>query len=177
MEQFCPPNITFSQIWIDHGVSQCFMETISSSVIFGFIVIFGIAQLIIYRKYSTRNDFSRLRTSYLFCLQICLIFVLCFAAILRLILRWKVFDGATVYGYMVRSEKKKIRICQFLMTSFSDPLHKFYGFCIFVCNMFDIQRTILSAAISTSKRSWRCSFDILYFSIHCAKHGSDKFEP
>lgn len=50
--KFCPENETFSQIWVDHGVSQCFMETVTTSIVFGFILVFGSIQLHIYRKYA-----------------------------------------------------------------------------------------------------------------------------
>ena len=42
-----------ADIWINHGVSICFLDTITSSVTLGFILIFGITQLLFYRKYAT----------------------------------------------------------------------------------------------------------------------------
>ena len=98
---FCPPNITIKDIWINHGVSHCFMETVSSSVIGGFILIFGIVQLIIYKKYATRVDVRRLRPSFLYKFQIFLMVLLPVLSAVRLDLRWKYYDGAVIYGFMV----------------------------------------------------------------------------
>lgn len=50
---YCPPNITLSVIWINHGVSKCFLDTITASVTLGFILILGITQLFFYKKYAT----------------------------------------------------------------------------------------------------------------------------
>lgn len=98
---FCPPNITISDIWVNHGVSHCFMDTVSSSVVAGFILIFGIVQLIIYRKYATRIDVRRLRPSFLFKFQISLLLLLPVLSAVRLGLKWKYYDGAEIYGFMV----------------------------------------------------------------------------
>ena len=51
---FCPPNATLDHVWIHHGVNICFLETVSSSVIAGFIMIFGVVQLAFYRRHGTR---------------------------------------------------------------------------------------------------------------------------
>lgn len=101
MPAFCPPNITIRDIWINHGVSHCFMETASSSVIAGFIFIFGIVQLILYKKYGTSIDARRLRPSFLYKFQIFLMLLLPVLSALRLELRWKYYDEAPIYGFMV----------------------------------------------------------------------------
>lgn len=98
---FCPPNISISDVWINHGVSHCFIDTVSSSVIAGFIFIFGIVQLVVYRKYSTQIDPRRIRPSCLYKFQILLILFLVILTAVRLDLRWKVYDGAAIYGFMV----------------------------------------------------------------------------
>lgn len=104
MPAFCPPNVTIGEIWINHGISHCFMDTVSSSVIGGFIFIFGIAQLILYKKYATRIDFRRLRPSFLYKFQIFLMLLLGVLSAVRLDLRWKYYDGHEVYGFMVSCE-------------------------------------------------------------------------
>jgi ATP-binding cassette, subfamily B (MDR/TAP), member 6 len=103
MPAFCPPNISISDIWINHGVSQCFMDTVSSSVIAGFLLIFGMAQLIIYRRYSTGIDARRLRPSFLYKFQIFLMLLLTVLTGVRLDLRWKFYEGAEIFGFMVSS--------------------------------------------------------------------------
>ena len=52
--RFCPPNITIHDIWINNGVSTCFLETVNSSIVSLFILIFGIGQLIFYWRFATR---------------------------------------------------------------------------------------------------------------------------
>lgn len=101
MPAFCPPNISISDVWINHGVSHCFMDTVSSSVIGGFILLFGIVQLLIYKKYSTRIDPRRIRSSFLHKFQIFLILLLVILTAVRLDLSWQYYDEAHVYGFMV----------------------------------------------------------------------------
>lgn len=54
--EFCPPNITIGQVWLHRGWSPCFLDTVSVSAIAGLLLIFGSAQLYMYRRYGTRND-------------------------------------------------------------------------------------------------------------------------
>lgn len=99
---YCPLNVTFLEIWKNHSLNQCFFDTISSSVIAGYILIFGITQLVIYRKYGTRIEGHRLQKSFFYILQLFLLILLPVLNIVRLFLRWKVYDPQEVYGYMVR---------------------------------------------------------------------------
>lgn len=101
MSNFCPENITLSDVWINHGVSQCFLDTISSSIIAGFIFIFGTAQLFIYRRHATRIDAIRLRPSFLYKFQIFLLLLLAMLTVTRLYLRFKYYAGIQIYGFMV----------------------------------------------------------------------------
>lgn len=48
--EYCPPNVTLGEIWVDHGISQCFMETASAALIGGFLLVFGLAQVIMYKR-------------------------------------------------------------------------------------------------------------------------------
>ncbi len=64
--RYCPPNITISDIWLNHGVSPCFLETVTSSIVAGFILIFGIVELLFYRKYATRIDNLSRNKMYMF---------------------------------------------------------------------------------------------------------------
>lgn len=110
MPAFCPPNITLSDIWVNHGVSHCFVDTVASSTIAGFIFIFGIAQLIIYKKYATRIDVRRIRPSFLYKFQIFLMLLLPILVATRLDLQWNYYQDVHVYGYMV--------ICRRLLIDF-----------------------------------------------------------
>lgn len=97
----CPPNITIHNIWINHGVSQCFLETLSSAIMAGFILFFGTIQLIIYKRHATRVESSRLRSSMLYKIQHLLLLTLAIATIARLYVEFKYFGGIQIYGYMV----------------------------------------------------------------------------
>ncbi|XP_018350877.1 PREDICTED: ATP-binding cassette sub-family B member 6, mitochondrial [Trachymyrmex septentrionalis] len=99
--RYCPPNITFGDIWIDHGVSKCFMHTISTSVIFLYLIIFGTIQLWIYRKYGTETDANTLPRSKLYNLQKFVLYLVPILSIIRIILQATVLDDGKVYGYMI----------------------------------------------------------------------------
>lgn len=98
---FCPLNISFSDIWINHSLNECFFDTISSSVLATYILLFGLIQIFIYRKYATRVDSRRLRPSFFYSLQIFLMILLPILCAARLILRWKVYQPVEIYGYMI----------------------------------------------------------------------------
>lgn len=98
---YCPPGINVLDIWINHGFSKCFIETVSNGTVAIFLLIFGSIQLNIYRKYATPRPDSQLRASYLYELQLCLHLLVMLSPIARLIFQIY-FDGEHVYGYMVR---------------------------------------------------------------------------
>lgn len=99
---FCPPNITFIQIWVNHGMSKCFMDTVSSSAIALYLLIFGTIQLLMYRRYGTEVDFHILPKSKLYTLQKFFLLFIPFLSFLRIILQATVLDDKNIYGYMVR---------------------------------------------------------------------------
>lgn len=99
---YCPPNVTIHDIWVNHGLSHCFFDTASTGVIAAFIVIFGTIQLIVYRKYATRiEDLSQITASKLYYLQILLLALVPSLSVLRFILEGFVFPDAHLYGYTV----------------------------------------------------------------------------
>ncbi|XP_011705031.1 PREDICTED: ATP-binding cassette sub-family B member 6, mitochondrial [Wasmannia auropunctata] len=98
--RYCPPNITFSDIWIDHGVSKCFMDTICISIISLYLIIFGSVQLWIYRKYATETE-NTLPRSKLYNLQKFVLYLVPILSVVRIILQATVLDDGMVYGYMV----------------------------------------------------------------------------
>lgn len=51
MMRYCPPNVTLGEVWVDHGISQCFMETVSAIIIGGFLMVFGAIQIVMYKRY------------------------------------------------------------------------------------------------------------------------------
>nr|CAD7427800.1 unnamed protein product [Timema monikensis] len=97
---YCPPNITLSEFWVNNGISQCFLETVSTSVIAGILFIFGSAQLWMYKKYSTPVTRESLPRSKLYIVQLSLIGFLSFLAITRFILQATLLNNGVLYGYM-----------------------------------------------------------------------------
>lgn len=98
--EYCPPNVSLSDVWLNHGISHCFMDTVSTSVIAGFLFIFGSIQLLMYRKYATPID-ETITKSKLYNLQIFLHTFVPALALLRFILQASVYNDANTYGYMV----------------------------------------------------------------------------
>ncbi|BES91756.1 ABC transporter transmembrane region [Nesidiocoris tenuis] len=98
---YCNPNETFSKVWYDHGISNCFMDTISSGVLFGFLLIFGSLQLRIYRKYAQPAALYPMRTPCLYVLQIFLTLFLCALAVFNFAFQAVALNGGVIYGYMV----------------------------------------------------------------------------
>lgn len=100
--EFCPPNITFSDVWSNHGISHCFMDTVSTSVIAGFIFLFGSIQLWMYKRYATRNyDVNLASVSKFYYFQLFLLVLMPILAIVRFGLETTFFIEAKTYGYMV----------------------------------------------------------------------------
>ena len=52
--KYCPINVTIQDVWIDGGISKCFLETLTSSVLGSFLLIFGTIQVICYLKCATK---------------------------------------------------------------------------------------------------------------------------
>lgn len=100
--EFCPDNISLSDIWVNHGLSHCFADTVSSSVIAGFMLVFGTFQLLMYRKYATPiEDPTQISVAKLYYFQIFLLLFVPILSVVRFILESFVFDDAHVYGYTV----------------------------------------------------------------------------
>lgn len=98
---YCPPNISLSDVWINNGTSVCFMDTVTTSITFGFLLVFGTIQLLMYRKYGTEVSSNQLPKSRLYGLQIFLAFVVPLLAVVRFILEAVVFEDHHIYIYMV----------------------------------------------------------------------------
>lgn len=103
---YCPPNVTFSQVWINHGLSQCFMDTISSSVMFGFVFLFGTIELLMYRKYGTPVE-NPSRPPKLYKFQIFLIIFMILLTLVRFVLQGFVYEDHHIYGFMVSMAQNK----------------------------------------------------------------------
>ncbi|XP_071057078.1 ATP-binding cassette sub-family B member 6 isoform X2 [Onthophagus taurus] len=98
---YCPPGINISDIWINHGLSQCFSETVTSSTIGLFLLIFGTIQLFIYKKYGTEVSPNHIVRSRLYVVQIIFTLFIPFLEVIRFILQGTVINDKTIYGYMI----------------------------------------------------------------------------
>nr|XP_033335855.1 ATP-binding cassette sub-family B member 6, mitochondrial [Megalopta genalis] len=98
---YCPPNITFTEIWVNHGMSKCFMDTINTVAISLYLLIFGTIQLWMYRKYGTENSASSLPKNKLYILQKVLLYFVPILSVLRIIFQGTILDDKKVYGYMI----------------------------------------------------------------------------
>ncbi|XP_034832420.1 ATP-binding cassette sub-family B member 6 [Maniola hyperantus] len=97
--EYCPPNVTLGEIWIDHGISQCFMETASAGIIGGFLIVCGLMQIVMYRRYAT--EVVDVRSSKLFMVQLFFTLFVPVLAVVRFLLQAFVFKGGHIYGYMI----------------------------------------------------------------------------
>lgn len=100
---YCPPNSSMSVLWTNHGISECFMDTVSTSIISGFIVLFGSIQLYMYYKYATSVD-NQVSRSKLYNFQIFLSLLVPVLAMIRFSLQVLYYRGGEekIYGYMVK---------------------------------------------------------------------------
>lgn len=106
--EFCPQNVTLNVIWFNHGISHCFMDTVSSAVIAGFILIFGTIQMLMYNRYETRiEDPNQISVSKLYGFQLFLLVLMPILSIVRFALEATFFVGAKVYGYMVSARRAR----------------------------------------------------------------------
>ncbi|CAB3222009.1 unnamed protein product [Arctia plantaginis] len=99
MIKYCPPNVTLGEVWVDHGISQCFMETVSAVFIGGFLLVFGLMQIVMYKRYSM--EVEDVRSSRLFGVQLFFTLFVPVLAVIRFFLQAFVFKGGHVYGYMI----------------------------------------------------------------------------
>ncbi|PBC28742.1 ATP-binding cassette sub-family B member 6 [Apis cerana] len=98
---YCPPNITFTDIWIDHGMSKCFMDTISITIISSYLLIFGTIQLWIYQKYGTETAITLLPKNKLYIVQKFFLYFVPILSIIRIILQGTILNDTKIYGYMI----------------------------------------------------------------------------
>ncbi|XP_055545150.1 ATP-binding cassette sub-family B member 6 [Wyeomyia smithii] len=101
--QYCPTNVSMSVVWFNHGISQCFLDTVSSATIGGFLLLFGTIQLIMYRRYGTEINPTQIGRSKMYNFQLFLLVLLPLLALVRFILEGFVFEDAQVYGFMILS--------------------------------------------------------------------------
>lgn len=75
------------------------MDTISTSIMFGFIFLFGTIELLMYRKHGLRRDLNPPSKLYIF--QLLLIVLMILLVVVRFILQGFVYEDHHIYGFMV----------------------------------------------------------------------------
>ncbi|KFB46836.1 hypothetical protein ZHAS_00014839 [Anopheles sinensis] len=103
MIHYCPNDTSMDVIWFNHGVSQCFMDTVAMASIGGFMLLFGTLQLVMYRRYATEINPLQIGKSRMYNFQLFLLVLLPLLTTVRFVLEGFVFDGAQVYGFMILS--------------------------------------------------------------------------
>ena len=99
--QYCPQNISIQDIWKENGVPLCFLETITSSILGLFILIFGTIQIIRYKKNGIK--ITNLSTSNkLVCFQVLVHVALILLAGLGILIP-KVIFKQKVFGFEILS--------------------------------------------------------------------------
>lgn len=98
---YCPPNVTFTHIWVNHGISHCFLDTVTAAVYASFITLFGLGQWVMYRKYATVTDQYLRPKSVLFGIQVALTVLMIVTACARLSLQATIIGDHVLYGYMI----------------------------------------------------------------------------
>lgn len=169
---FCPKNDTLFPAWSNHGISLCFMETISISIIGLFMVVFGSGQMIVYRKYSTRLLSLPLRRKKLYNVQIFITFLLPLVTMLRFLLEAFLLKTRVIYGYMVCGHYPPTTIHRWPFSYWTYYLFLLSGagtfsfslyLPVFVCT--GVCREALPVALGTFKGSWLRPLAVLDYGI------------
>lgn len=100
---FCPKNDSLEIPWFNHGVSRCLMDTVTTGVSAGFLLLFGSIQFCIYLKYATSivDTVNAARRSKLYALQRFLLILVPMLASIRFMLLAYFYEDPALYGYMV----------------------------------------------------------------------------
>ncbi|EFX68353.1 hypothetical protein DAPPUDRAFT_260253 [Daphnia pulex] len=99
--QYCPPNITLNHPWVNHGLTRCFLDTVSTSVITGFLVLFGSIESIVYRKYGSPIQPRSWQRSKLFVVQIMAAILLTILPIVECFVQLYLVHNGVLYGYLL----------------------------------------------------------------------------
>ena len=98
---YCPPNVTLKQPWVKHGLTRCFLDTISTSIVSGFLILFGFIAILVYKKYGIPIQQPRsCRRSYLFKIQIVVSLVLALLPLLEFFVQSRL-NGDPLYGSLI----------------------------------------------------------------------------
>ena len=98
---YCGAGLRLSDVWLHAGFSPCFIDTVTSSVLFALAVVGGGAQLLIYRRCSTRLERHLRRPSRLYVLQVALCVALFIEAVVRVVIDRTVLAPHAALPYQI----------------------------------------------------------------------------
>lgn len=99
--KFCGPNGTLGTPWTRNGFSRCFIETVSHSIIFGVMVIFGSIQIAMYRRYSTPLERNLFPKSIFYKIQVLAIVLMSLQGPTRLLLQLYLIEPKQIFVYQI----------------------------------------------------------------------------
>lgn len=98
---YCPPNVTLDIYWVNHGLTRCFLDTVCTSIITGFLVVFGTAESLVYRKYGTTIQPRSWRRSKLLIVQVFAALILTVLPIFECLIKFYLVHDGALYGYLL----------------------------------------------------------------------------
>jgi len=105
MLAYCDNRSNLSHPWLKEGFSPCFYTTLSSSILAAVAVLFGGAQIYIYRKYAVRIESITRRQKAslerLYKLQLMLLVLACVEPAIKLIVQPTVVTHGEIYWYAI----------------------------------------------------------------------------
>lgn len=101
MMQYCKNGSSIHLYWIDNGLNPCFIDTLTSSIFFLIIGVFGIVQSCMYDRYSTpvEKKYQPFNVGYI--LQVACTCLLIIECVLHIVLTDAAMSSHTVYGYQL----------------------------------------------------------------------------
>lgn len=98
----CLANVSFRDIHVDRGISPRYENTTTNAFLLTYLIVFGIWELWMYRKYGTRKAFNNLTQSKFYLLQLLVAYILSLLAIIRFFAQLHHVYNGQDYGFMVR---------------------------------------------------------------------------
>ena len=103
LSSYCGNGTHLYEAWRNHGLTHCFLDTVSSCILFGFIFLFGGIQILVYRKYSTVLESRWRPTSILYQMQIMFCALMPVEYLIHFTLKATVLGDRTVFVYNIVS--------------------------------------------------------------------------
>ena len=101
MIPFCDNGTSLSQPWLKDGLTPCFFTTVTSSILAGLMLVCGVAEVYVYRKYANRVENDRITKSVLFKVQLLLTAAIAIEPVIYLALQGTVIGDHHLHGYQV----------------------------------------------------------------------------